>query len=115
MFTQVDHIDLRVKDLEATVETLKTIGLIEKNRTPAPRSSVVMALPGENQVTFELRQSDDIQGVHHIAFRQSSPEDVKALEEKGIPFDRELSFINETGRTVSDFVDSNGMKWQFID
>ena len=39
MLTQVDHIDMRVNDLEATVETLKKMGLQEKRRTPAPRSS----------------------------------------------------------------------------
>lgn len=58
MLTQVDHIDMRVNDLEATVETLKKMGLQEKRRTPAPRSSVEMALPGENQVTFELRPAN---------------------------------------------------------
>ena len=30
MLTQVDHIDMRVNDLEATVETLKKMGLQEK-------------------------------------------------------------------------------------
>ena len=55
MLTQVDHIDMRVNDLEATVETLKKMGLQEKRRTPAPRSSVEMALPGENQVTITER------------------------------------------------------------
>lgn len=116
MLTQVDHIDMRVNDLEATVGTLKKMGLQEKRRTPAPRSSVEMALPGENQVTFELRPANgNPQGVHHVAFRQSRPEDVEVLKEQGIVFKTEHATIKDTGRTVSSFPDPNGIMWQLTD
>lgn len=117
MVTGVDHIDMRVADLEATVSTLLKLGLEIRRRTEAPRSSVEMALPGENQVVFELRPTgnDGIAGVHHIAFKQSSPEDVEDLKSKGISFLTEHFTIKATGRTVSSFSDPNGQTWQLTD
>lgn len=118
MITKVDHIDLRVVDFEKSIETLSNIGLVVKRRTPAPRCSVEMALPGENQVVFEIHPAIDGQSVvHHIAFRQTSEEDGPALKEK----DASLNFLTlnkkvaETGRTVSTFKDANGLRWQLTD
>ena len=116
MITRVDHIDMRVADLETAVETLSKVGLEVVRRTPAPRSSVEMRLPGENQVTFEIRPSNGgFEGVHHIAFRQTEPEDVERLKEKGIEFKTEHMLIKDTGRTVSSFSDANGSGWQLTD
>lgn len=116
MLTRVDHIDMRVDDLEATVKTLRKMGLEEKRRTLAPRSSVEMALPGEGQVVFELRPANGgVQGVHHVAFRQSEAGDVEALKEQGIVFKTEHAVIKDTGRTVSSFPDPNGIMWQLTD
>ena len=116
MLDRVDHIDMRVADLEVTVATLKKMGLIEKRRTPEPRSSVEMSLPGENQVTFEIRPADGgAQGVHHIAFHQTQDSDVEALKEQGIVFKTEHMTIKATGRTVSSFDDENGTTWQLTD
>lgn len=116
MLDRVDHIDMRVADLEVTVATLKKMGLVEKRRTPAPRSSVEMALPGENQVTFELRPANGgTQGVHHIAFHQTEDGDVEALKAQGVVFKTEHMTIKDTGRTVSSFEDENGTTWQLTD
>lgn len=116
MLDRVDHIDMRVANLELTVAVLKKMGLQEKRRTPEPRSSVEMALPGENQVTFELRPAGDTpQGVHHIAFHQTEASDVEALKEKGVVFKTEHMTIQATGRTVSSFDDENGTTWQLTD
>lgn len=117
MLTRVDHIDMRVADLEVTVETLTKMGLVVLRRTEPPRSSVEMALPGEDQVTFEIRPvgADGFEGVHHIAFRQTDPGDVEALKAKGITFKTERMVIKATGRTVSSFTDANGTTWQLTD
>lgn len=116
MLTQVDHIDLRVADLEETVATLEKMGLRVNRRTPAPRSSVEMSLPGDGQVSFEIRPANDGPvGVHHIAFHQSEPEDVERLKEQGITFKTEHMLIKATGRTVSSFTDKGGITWQLTD
>ena len=117
MVTRVDHIDMRVADLEETVTALSRLGLQVLRRTQAPRSSVEMALPGADQVVFELRPAgeDGRTGVHHIAFRQSGPEDVERLKAQGVSFLTEHTLIRATGRTVSSFADANGQVWQLTD
>ena len=114
MITAVDHIDLRVADMQEAVDSMKKIGLVIKREMPE-RNSVEMALPGENQVVFEIHKAkDDFVGVHHIAFRQTEPEDVERLKEKGVSFKSEHLVIKATGRTVSSF-DSFGVAWQLTD
>lgn len=117
MLTRVDHIDIRVSDLEGTVSLLTKMGLEIRRRTSAPRSSVEMALPGEAQVVFELRPvaEGEHSGVHHIAFRQSDEQDVEHLKEQGVSFLTEHYLIKATGRTVSSFQDQSGLTWQLTD
>ena len=116
MLTKVDHIDLKVPSLEATVAFFKSIGLIEKRRSGAPRFSVEMQLPGEDQVVFEIRESNvDKTIVNHIAFRIESQDDVETLESKGVVFKKKHSVIADTGRVVSNVVDYSGQSWQVTD
>lgn len=116
MLTKVDHIDLRVPDLEATVAFLKTLGLIEKRRVTTARMSVEMQLPGDDQVVFEMRQGkSDKTEVAHVAFRVESLEDVDTLEKSGVVFKKKRSMIADTGRTVSNIVDYSGQTWQLTD
>ena len=37
MLLRIDHIDFKVKDMEAFVNDLLKIGMVEKRRSPAPR------------------------------------------------------------------------------
>ena len=62
------------------------MGFVEKRRTPPPRSSVEMALPGENQVVFEIHKATEggFEGIHHIAFKQTGPEAVGQFKAMGI-------------------------------
>lgn len=116
MLTKVDHIDLRVPDLEETVKFLKSLGLIEKRRCGEPRCSVEMQLPGEDQVVFEIRNNTvATTEVAHIAFRVSDDKVVDVLESQGIKFKKKNSIIKDTGRTVSNIVDYSGQAWQLTD
>lgn len=116
MLTKLDHIDVKVADFEATVNTLLDMGLVITRRAPAPRSSVEMALPGENQVVLEIHdaKAGGFTGIHHIAFK-SDGSDLPVLKEKGIVFKTENMLIKDTGRTVSSFSDPNGLIWQLTD
>ena len=117
MITCVDHIDIKVVDFEETVDFFKKMGFAEKRRTPAPRCSVEMALPGENQVVFEIHKIDDpaAVGVHHIAFRQTDSGTVDEFKALGMKFITENKLIPATGRSVSSFKDGNGLTWQLTD
>jgi len=116
MLTRLDHIDIKVADLEATVNTLLDMGLVIVRRAPAPRNSVEMALPGRDQVVMEIHAAKEggFTGVHHIAFK-SDGGDLDSLKEKGVAFKTENALIKDTGRTVSSFSDANGLTWQLTD
>lgn len=117
MITRVDHIDLRVKEFDNVIGLFKKLGLCVRRSMPE-RNSVEMALPGVNQIVFEIHQvkDGDFAGIHHIAFRSEGQEDdVEVLKEKGIVFKNEKNFIADTGRTVSSFADDNGLTWQITD
>ncbi|HAP55324.1 MAG: VOC family protein [Spirochaetia bacterium] len=116
MLLRIDHIDFKVKDMEAFVNDLLKIGMVEKRRSPAPRLSVELALPGENQVVFEVHQLKEGAGqeIHHIAFK-SDGNDLERLKRNGFSFKTENLLIKDTGRTVSTFSDTNGFTWQLTD
>lgn len=117
MLIRVDHIDLRVREFEETVAMFEKLGLTVTRSMPQ-RNSVEMALPGENQVVFEIHQVPDgaDTGIHHIAFKSAGEnDDVERLKAEGIGFKSEKKKIADTGRTVSSFSDSNGLTWQLTD
>lgn len=118
MVTRVDHIDIRVTDVEVMVEEMKRLGFIEIRRTTRVPQSVEIALPGENQVIFEVRAAKEGEklGINHVAFKIDSPEaTIEELKEKGIEFTRENHLVKDTGRRVSNFKDSNKFSWQLTD
>ena len=117
MITKVDHIDVKVKKFDETVELFSKMGFVEKRRTLPPRSSVEMVLPGEGQVVFEIHQAAEggFEGIHHIAFKQTGPEVLENFKAMGISFATENKLIADTGRSVSSFKDGNGLTWQLTD
>ena len=118
MLEAVDHIDFKVPDLERAVAWFAGLGLVERRRIPE-RGSVEMALPGEGQVVFELREDPSLDGfvMDHIAFRSTTQTaDAAAVgEATGATFTRVDTFVPVTGKTISDFTDPHGGRWQLSD
>lgn len=117
VLTRVDHIDLKVPDLSVALAFFATLGFVEVNRTPA-RGSVEVALPGPAQVVFELREDATLDAfvIDHLAFSSTDQAaDVQTLEAAGHAFSRANTFIPVTGKTISDFTDPYGMRWQLTD
>jgi catechol 2,3-dioxygenase-like lactoylglutathione lyase family enzyme len=117
MLTAVDHIDLKVPNLEQAETFFTGIGMRVVRRTADSRRSVELALPGENQVIFEIREDVSVTGtvIDHVAFRADSPATVEHLKGGGVAFTREHHLVVDTGRTVSNFVDVAGGKWQIAE
>lgn len=116
MLVRVDHIDIKVPNLAESVEFFTSIGF-EVLRRMEERGSVEIALPGENQVMFELRADDKITAskIDHIAFAVDDPDaTIDLIKSAGVTFSRE-HHPTPTGRTVSNFVDSAGGKWQLAE
>lgn len=116
MLERVDHIDLRVPSLEAAEEFFASLGLTVVCRRDGERGSIEMALPGDGQVFFEIREDPRIASttVDHIAFRTTSKA-VDSLGASGLKFTKTHHQVAGTGRTVSNVVDSAGGKWQLAE
>ncbi|OLO28116.1 hypothetical protein BTR23_18595 [Alkalihalophilus pseudofirmus] len=116
MIKRVHHIDLRVKNLEASVSYFKRLGFQELRKTSESRLSVEVVLPGPDQVIFELRQGKDNEvGINHIAFLKENDSALDGLKKNGIEFNKEVRFVKDTGRSVINFTDIDGNKWQLTD
>lgn len=118
MLTRVDHIDLKVPNLDEVLPFFKSLGFVELRRTDAERGSVEIALPGENQIVFEIRADSRVETttVDHIAFKvQDVTDDLKGLKGAGVTFEKEAYFVPHSGRTISNLRDPHGAKWQLTD
>ncbi len=118
MLQAVDHIDLQVPDLERAIAWFTGLGLEERRRIPE-RRSVEIALPGDGQVVFELREDPSLDRfvIDHVAFRSTTQRvDAEAIHEAtGATFSRVDTYIPVTGKTISDFTDPYGTRWQLSD
>ena len=118
MLTRIDHIDLKVPDLNTAVEFLHSMGLVTIRVTDPSRGSVELALPGPGQVVFELREdrSLDSTTLNHIAFASDDPvPDVQALLDSHLPVTKAHALIQHSGRTISNVSDPSGTTWQITD
>ena len=118
MLTRVDHIDLRVQDLEAAIAFLGRLGLAVVRGTDALQGPVAMALPGKGQVVFELREDTSLSAttLDHVAFASDALNaDVGDLAARGIEVTRWPTAIAYSGRTVANVADPSGTPWQLAD
>ena len=119
MLKRVDHIEIAVDNVEAEVDFLKSLGFEELTRSAeAPKLSVQLKLPGENQVMFKvfLTKEGRKPGVDHISFELTDGAATREeMKGKGILFKDEGKFVAKYGHEVSNLVDPNGNKWQFTE
>ncbi|WP_420867145.1 VOC family protein [Arthrobacter nitrophenolicus] len=117
MLERIDHIDVRVPSLSEAEHFLLGLGFEVRRRHDGERSSVEMALPGDGQVFFEIREDTTLESsiVDHIAFAAGDVSDtVTVLQNAGYPA-KEPRLVPSTGRTVSSFATPLGFKWQLTD
>ncbi len=117
MVTRVDHIDIRVANADLFVEDMQKLGFVIVRKTDRVPASYEIALPGENQVVFEVRGEEDAakRGINHIAFKIDDLNTPDELEKVGVVFKKKHNFVKGTGRTVSNFKDRQGFSWQLTD
>lgn len=115
--TRIDHIDLRVPSIIEAEGFFTAIGFGVVRRMPE-RGSIELALPGDAQVVLEVREDATLAQtvVDHIALAVTdSASALATLKEAGLTFDKEAHLVVATGRTVSNFRDPGGGKWQLSD
>jgi len=118
MLRAIDHIELIVRDVDATVAFLQTLGFELLTRTPHHGGSAELKLPGQGQPIFEIHrvQGEENPGVNHIAFRC---DDVRAahqaLSRDGIAFEGAPHLVKASGRLIANFRDPDGWRLQLAD
>ncbi len=111
----VDHIDIKASNLAEAEALFAGLGMQVIRRIPAPRNSVEMALPGEGQVVFEIKQTKNAEektGIAHVGFRISADTELSALEEAGVAITVKDKPIADTGRVISNIDGFDGTRWQ---
>lgn len=118
MITQIDHIEIIVRDAKEFVEFYQKLGFKLLTWTDHHGGSAELQLPGPNQPIIEVHSVLDEEniGVNHIAFRcDDVVETYKELSEKGIKFNSEPYRNRHTGRANVRLRDPDGWRLQLCD
>ena len=112
----LEHLDIVVKDIEASVEFYRKLGLAPEGTIEEGKCVFLFNGDEEHAVRVELHQAEPgaKTGIDHVAFRVDDP--VAANKEGrylGIeflfePFEQPLS-----GRTITNCLDPDGVQIQF--
>lgn len=112
---RLEHLDLIVKDIKASVEFYRKLGLYPEG-TLDDANSVYMVNGTPPTLTIELHQAKEGQetGIDHVSFEvddvQASYNELKFLG--GIDFVIEPREVPRSGRTITDFYDPDGVHLQ---
>ena len=114
MKTYVDHIAYQVTDLEKISALMQKLGYIEIRRTEHHGGAVEMKNPAQPELVLEftLIRQGETPGFNHICFGVEDENTLKALKEEGFPLTGEPHFYPGSGRTIVNFKDPDGNKWQ---
>ncbi len=118
MIRGIDHIEIIVRDVEAHIAFLQSVGFELITRTGHHGASAELKLPGDNQPIFEIHEvgGEEVIGINHIALKVDNAEAAhKDLEKKGVAFTRGPKYIGATGRTTVELRDPDGWRFQLVD
>ena len=118
MIGGVDHIDIGVKDLDASVGFFETMGFEVIRRTEQDGGAVELQHPGdEEHPILELHAESESRpvGIHHIAFKVDDINEThERLVAKGLEFQSAPNYVPPTERWLASLFDPNGLKFQFV-
>lgn len=120
--TRIDHIDMIVQDVAASVAFYKSVGFVPVEgdyagsgvqlRFPGPGQQPVLELCPQLSLKGEMRPL----GLNHIALAVDSLEAAgEDFAKHGVSFDGEPRKIPATGRRLTNVVDPDGRKLQFVE
>jgi catechol 2,3-dioxygenase-like lactoylglutathione lyase family enzyme len=118
MITQIDHIEIIVRDVKEHVEFYQKLGFKLLGWTDHHGGSAELQLPGPNQPILEIHSVIDEEniGINHIAFKTDDLiKTYDELKEKGIAFSNEPYRNRHTGRGNVRLRDPDGWRLQMCD
>jgi catechol 2,3-dioxygenase-like lactoylglutathione lyase family enzyme len=118
MISQIDHIEMIVKDVKSHVEFYQKLGFKLLTWTEHHGGSAELQLPGPNQPILEIHTvlGEENIGINHIAFRTDDVTHAyEDLQAKGIVFVKGPHKVGYTGRTNLLLRDPDGWRLQITD
>lgn len=118
MIKGIDHIEIVVRDADAYIAFMETLGFEVITRTVHHGGSAELKLPGENQPIFEIHQveGEENPGINHIAF---AVDDARMAYEDligaGIASAKQPNYVQSTGRLTVNLRDPDGFRIQLVD
>ena len=114
-FLGVDHIDIVVSDLAASVEFYRKFGMSPEGTIDNGTTVFMFNNDEDHPVRIELHQAEEGQktGIDHISFAVEDPEDAtKEVQMLGVEFLFEPFENQQSGRTISNCYDPDGVQVQ---
>lgn len=115
-FLGVDHIDIVVSDLSASIEFYRKFGMSPEGTVDDGQTVFMFNNDDEHPVRIELHQAEEGQqtGIDHIAFAVEDPKDAtKEIQMLGgVEFLFEPFENQQSGRTISNCYDPDGVQVQ---
>lgn len=117
MIGGVDHIEIIASDVEAMADFLRTAGFEVVRETHHHGTSYELAPPGSDRPLIEIHtaEGEEAPGINHIAFSVDDIEEAtRTLREGDVDQVSDPHFIEPTGRTITNFRDPDGRRFQFV-
>lgn len=115
-FLGVDHIDIVASDLKASIEFYRKFGMSPEGTVDNGETVFMFNNDDEHPVRIELHQAREGQetGIDHISFRVADPRDATKEVQMlgGVEFKFEPFENQQSGRTISNCVDPDGVQVQ---
>ncbi len=115
-FLGVDHIDIVVSDLAASIEFYRKFGMSPEGTVDDGQTVFLFNNDKEHPVRIELHQAEEGQktGIDHISFAVEDPKDATKEVQMlgGVEFLFEPFENQQSGRTISNCYDPDGVQVQ---
>ena len=118
MIGEIDHVEIEASDAEEMAGFLEKLGYEELRRTDHHGLSIELEPAETDGPIFEIHtvQGEEVPGINHLAYRVDDVEaEYERLQEAGVDDLVEPYFVERTGRTICNFRDPDGRRFQLVD
>lgn len=118
MLSKIDHIEIEASDAHEMAEFLKKLGYEQVRETDHHGTSYELGPADGDGPIFEIHtvEGEEVPGINHIAFAVDDIEDVtETLNKKDVDQVSEPYHVEKTGRTITNFRDPDGRRFQVVD
>lgn len=117
MLGKIDHIEIEASDAEEMAEFFKKLGYRELRQTEHHGTSYELEPTDGDGPIFEIHtvEGEEVPGINHIAFAADDIDGVaEHLREEGVEKVVDPYFVEKTGRTICNFRDPDGRRFQAV-